>query len=526
MMFGIQHVTPQAIIVVFLVGFVSLVIGYFLRKLFVEIKIREAKTLAQNIITEAENEAKNIKNEANIGAKEKYYKMKSDLEKESKNKRNEIKNVERRLNLKEDSLSKKQDALENKDRDVQKRQRGVAESEQRISKKEKNLNSIVTEQLAKLENISGMTREEAKSEIKVQLLQEARQEASTHLKEIEDETKETANEKARWVISQAVEKVAADHASETTISIVDLPGDDMKGRIIGREGRNIRALEQATGIDLIIDDTPEAVILSGFDPIRREVARIALERLIADGRIHPGRIEEIVNKAKKEMDSNIREEGEKAMQELGIDSMHPEELKLLGRLKYRTSYSQNVLLHSKEVGFICGIMAAELGMDQKLAKRAGLLHDLGKAIDHQVDGTHTQIGADIAKRYNEHKIVINAMASHHEDVEPISPISILVAAADTLSASRPGARREMLESYVKRLNKLEEIGDSFKGVEKTFAIQAGREVRVIVESGALNDSDSNFLAKDIAKKIEKDMSYPGEIKVTVIRETRAVEFAR
>lgn len=525
-MFGIQYVTPQAIIVIAVVGFVSLLIGYFLRKLLVELKNREAKNLAQNLVKEAEKEAGNIKHEAAIVAKEKHYKMKSDLERESKNKRNEIKNIERRLNVKEDNLSKKQEALENKDRDLQKHHREISETEERIGKKERNLNNSLTEQLAKLEKISGMTSEEAKSEIKVQLLQEARQDAGIQLKEIENKTKETANEKSRWIISQAIEKIASDHVSETTISIVYLPGDDMKGRIIGREGRNIRALEQATGIDLIIDDTPEAVILSGFDPIRREVARIALERLIADGRIHPGRIEEIVNKVKKEMDTKIREEGEKTVQELGIDSMHPEELKLLGRLKYRTSYSQNVLLHSKEVAYICGIMAAELGLDQKLAKRAGLLHDLGKAIDHQTEGTHTQIGADIARRYNEPKIVINAMASHHEDVEPISPISVLVAAADALSASRPGARREMLESYVKRLNKLEEIGDSFKGVEKTFAIQAGREIRVIIESGALNDSDSAFLAKDIAKKIEKEMTYPGEVKVTVIRETRAVEYAR
>ena len=525
-MFGIQHVTPKAIIVVAMVGFVFLLIGYYLRKILVELKIREAKNLSQNIIKEAEKEAENIKHEATIGAREKSYKIKSDLERESKNKKSEIKNLERRLNLQEDNLLKRQEALENKEKDLQKHQRGISETEERISKKERNLNNLLTEELAKLEKISGMTSDEAKSEIKVQLLQEARQDANTQLKEIEDKTKETANEKSRWIISQAIEKIASDHVSETTISIVDLPGDDMKGRIIGREGRNIRALEQATGIDLIIDDTPEAVILSGFDPIRREVAKMALERLIADGRIHPGRIEEVVNKSKKEMDTKIRELGERAVQEVGIDSIHLEELKLLGRLQYRTSYSQNVLLHSKEVAFICGIMAAELGLDQKLAKRAGLLHDLGKAIDHQTDGTHTQIGADIARRYNEHKIVINAMASHHEDVDPISPISILVAAADALSASRPGARREMLESYVKRLSKLEEIGDSFKGVEKTFAIQAGREVRVIVESGALNDSDSTFLAKDIAKKIEKEMSYPGEIRVTVIRETRAVEYAR
>ena len=525
-MFGIQHVTPKAIIVVAIVGFVFLLIGYYLRKIFVELKIQEAKNLSQNILKEAEKEAENIKHEAAIGAREKSYKIMSDLERESKNKRSEIKNLERRLNVKEDNLLKKQEALENKEKDLQEHQKGISETEERISKKERNLNNLLTEELGKLEKISGMTSDEAKSEIKVQLLQEARQDANTQLKEIEDKTKETANEKSRWIISQAIEKIASDHVSETTISIVDLPGDDMKGRIIGREGRNIRALEQATGIDLIIDDTPEAVILSGFDPIRREVAKMALERLIADGRIHPGRIEEVVNKSKKEIDKKIRELGEKAVQEVGIDSIHLEELKLLGRLQYRTSYSQNVLLHSKEVAFICGIMAAELGLDQKLAKRAGLLHDLGKAIDHHTDGTHTQIGADIARRYNEDKIVINAMASHHEDVDPISPISVLVAAGDALSASRPGARREMLESYVKRLSKLEEIGDSFKGVEKTFAIQAGREVRVIVESGALNDSDSTFLAKDIAKKIEKEMSYPGEIRVTVIRETRAVEYAR
>lgn len=525
-MFGIQHVTPQAIIVVSLAGFVSLVIGYYLRKLLVELKIRESQNVAKDIIKEAEKKAESVKKESALEAREKFYKLRTEFEKEAKNKRNEIKNTERRLVVKEDNLSKKQMTLETKDKDLQKRSREVSGTQERIAKTELNLKNSIAEQLEKLEKISGMTCETAKSDIKIHLFQEAREEASSQLKEIEEKTKETAEKKARWTISQACEKVASDYAAETTTSIVDLPGDDMKGRIIGREGRNIRALEQATGIDLIIDDTPEAVILSGFDPIRREIARIALKRLIGDGRIHPARIEEMVNKAKKEMDAKIWEEGEKTVQEIGIGTLHPEAIKLLGRLKYRTSYSQNVLLHSKEVAFICGIMAAELGLNQKMAKRAGLLHDIGKAIDHHTDGTHTQIGADLARRYNEPKEVINAVASHHEDVPPTSPIAVLVAAADTLSASRPGARREMLEGYIKRLTQLEEIGDSFKGVEKAFAIQAGREIRIIVESGVINDSDSMFLARDIAKKIEKEMNYPGEIKVTVIRETRNVEYAR
>ncbi len=525
-MFGIQHVTPQAVIVVAVAGFISIIIGYLLRKFLVELKVRESENIAQSIIKEAEKKAETLKKESVLEAREKFYKMRSEFEKETKNKKNDFRNSERRLSGKEDNLSRKQAAVESKEKDLQKRLREVAENQERLSKMEQNLKNVNAEQLAKLENISGMTTEEAKSEIKVHLFQEARSEANTQLKEIEEKTKETAEEKARWVISQACEKVAPDYSAETTTSIVDLPGDDMKGRIIGREGRNIRALEQATGIDLIIDDTPEAVILSGFDPIRREIARVALKKLISDGRIHPARIEEIVNRSKKEMDSKIREEGEKTVQELGIGTIHPEAIKLLGRLKYRTSYSQNVLLHSKEVAFISGIMAAELGLDQKMAKRAGLLHDIGKAIDHHTDGTHTQIGADLARRYNEPKEVINAIASHHEDVQPTCPISILVSVADTLSASRPGARREMLEGYIKRLTQLEEIGDSFKGVEKAFAIQAGREIRVIVESGTVNDSDSMFLAKDIAKKIEKEMSYPGEVKVTVIRETRSVEYAR
>jgi len=371
-----------------------------------------------------------------------------------------------------------------------------------------------------------MTAEQAKEEIKVKLLNDARFEAANLMKKIEDEAKATAADKAKMIISLAIQRCAADHVAETTVSVVDLPDDDMKGRIIGREGRNIRSLEIATGVDLIVDDTPGAVTISSYDPIKREVAKITLERLISDGRIHPGRIEDVVEKVKKEVAISIKEEGEKAAFEVGIDGLHPEVIKLLGRLKYRTSYSQNVLQHSKEVAFLCGMMAAELGTNVKMAKRAGLLHDIGKAVDHQTEGTHTQIGVDLARRYNESKIVINAIASHHEDVEAESIIAVLVAASDALSASRPGARREMLESYVKRLEQLEKVCDSFKGVDKAYAIHAGREIRVIVEPDKLNDSEVMFLAKDIAKKIEADMAYPGEIKVTVLREVRAVEYAR
>jgi ribonuclease Y len=343
---------------------------------------------------------------------------------------------------------------------------------------------------------------------------------------IADKAKATAEDEARKLISMAVQRLASDHVAESTISVVELPSDDIKGRIIGREGRNIRALEQSTGIDLIIDDTPGAVVLSGFDPIRREVARRALEKLTLDGRIHPGRIEEVVAKCKKEIQAHIVETGEQAAMDVGINNLHPEIVKLLGRLKYRTSYTQNVLEHVKEVSWICGVMAAELGLDVKLAKRAGLLHDIGKAVDHQTDGTHTQLGVEIARRYNEHKFVVNAIAAHHEDVEPESLYAILVAAGDTISASRPGARREMLETYVKRMTQLEEIGDTFKGVEKTYAIQAGREVRIIVTPEGISDEEAALLAKDVAKRIEKEVTYPGEIKITVLRETRHVEYAR
>jgi ribonuclease Y len=397
---------------------------------------------------------------------------------------------------------------------------------EKVTEKEQEFQQLINKEMQQLENISGMTSAQAKEELKIKLSQEARLESAGILKKIEEEAKEKANEKARHIISLAVQRCSPDFVAETTISIVDLPSDDMKGRIIGREGRNIRAIEVATGVDLIVDDTPEAVTISCFDPIKRITAKMAIERLMGDGRIHPAKIEEIVEKVKRDLNNTIKEEGEKAAFEVGIEGLKPEMIKLLGRLQYRTSYSQNVLQHSKEVAFLAGMMAAELGLDQKVAKRAGLLHDIGKSVDHQTEGTHTQIGVDIARRYNESKIVINAIGSHHGDCEAESPIAILVAAADALSASRPGARREMLETYIKRLEQLEKIGESFKGVEKTFAIQAGREIRVIVEPGKISDQEATFLAKDIAKKIETEMAYPGEIKVTVIRETRSIEFAR
>jgi len=504
----------------------GIAIGYLLRRFVNESKLKEGEKLAGMIISDAEKKAENRRKEAEIQIQGFQLKAKAALEKEIKGKKQEIEQYERAIAKKESEVEKRLLSISQSEGEISKRRQETEEAKKRIRDKELRYQGLLDEQLVQLEKLSGFTMEEAKEQLKQNLLNEARKESAGSLKQIEEDTKLKSEETARKLISLAIQRYASDHVAESTVSIVDLPNDEMKGRIIGREGRNIRALEMATGMDLIIDDTPGAVILSGFDPIRREVARLALERLIADGRIHPGRIEDVVNKSKKEIATKIREEGEKTAMECGIEGLHPEEIKLLGRLKYRTSYSQNILKHSKEVCFLCGVMAAELGLDVNLAKRAGLLHDIGKAIDHQTDGTHTQIGVDIAKRYREPMVVVNSIASHHEDVEPESVIAVLVAASDTLSASRPGARREMLESYVKRLSQLEEIAESFKGVEKTFAIQAGREIRIIVDPEDIKDADTQFLAKDIANKIEKEMGYPGEIKVTVIRETRSIDYAR
>lgn len=519
-------ISVKAVIILSAIFLIGILLGYLIRKIFAETKVKTAESLAKRIVLEAEKEAENKKKESLLESKESLYKIKAEFEKETHEKRNEVHLLEKRILQREENLEKRIELIDRKDKDIGRREKDIANSEAKIRGIEQKYNSLIEEELKRLERVSGMTAEQAKEEIKVKLLNDARFEAANLMKKIEDEAKVSAADKAKMIISLAIQRCAADHVAETTVSVVDLPDDDMKGRIIGREGRNIRSLEIATGVDLIVDDTPGAVTISSYDPIKREVAKITLERLISDGRIHPGRIEDVVEKVKKEVAISIKEEGEKAAFEVGIDGLHPEVIKLLGRLKYRTSYSQNVLQHSKEVAFLCGMMAAELGTNVKMAKRAGLLHDIGKAVDHQTEGTHTQIGVDLARRYNESKIVINAIASHHEDVEAESIIAVLVAASDALSASRPGARREMLESYVKRLEQLEKVCDSFKGVDKAYAIHAGREIRVIVEPDKLNDSEVMFLAKDIAKKIEADMAYPGEIKVTVLREVRAVEYAR
>ena len=471
------------------------------------------------MIDAAQKRAETIKKETILEAKEEVYKLKSENERENRERRNEIQRSERRLLQKEELLDKKIEAIEQREENAVKKQKEIEASEAEI-------NEMKARQLKELETISGMSMDEAKDILLESVEHDARHEAALMLREIEQKTKEEADKRARNIVSLAIQRCAADHVAETTVSVVALPNDEMKGRIIGREGRNIRTLETATGVDLIIDDTPEAVILSGFDPVRREVARIALEKLIMDGRIHPGRIEEMVEKARKEVDVQIREAGEQAIFECGIHGLHHELVKLLGRLKYRTSYGQNVLKHSIEVSHLAGIMAAEIGANVTLAKRAGLLHDIGKAIDHEVEGPHVQIGADVAKKYRENNQVINAIMAHHGDVEPATVEAVLVQAADAISAARPGARRETLENYIKRLEKLEEIANSFEGVDKSFAIQAGREIRIIVKPENVNDADTIIMAKEIVKRIETELEYPGQIKVNVIRETRAVEFAK
>lgn len=493
--------------------------GYWYRRNIAEAKVAKAEDAVKQMIDAAQKRAETIKKETILEAKEEVYKLKSENERENRERRNEIQRSERRLLQKEELLDKKIEAIEQREENAVKKQKEIEASEAEI-------NELKAKQLKELETISGMSMDEAKDILLESVEHDARHEAALMLREIEQKTKEEADKRARNIVSLAIQRCAADHVAETTVSVVALPNDEMKGRIIGREGRNIRTLETATGVDLIIDDTPEAVILSGFDPVRREVARIALEKLIMDGRIHPGRIEEMVEKARKEVDVQIREAGEQAIFECGIHGLHHELVKLLGRLKYRTSYGQNVLKHSIEVSHLAGIMAAEIGANVTLAKRAGLLHDIGKAIDHEVEGPHVQIGADVAKKYRENNQVINAIMAHHGDVEPATVEAVLVQAADAISAARPGARRETLENYIKRHEKLEEIANSFEGVDKSFAIQAGREIRIIVKPENVNDADTIIMAKEIVKRIETELEYPGQIKVNVIRETRAVEFAK
>jgi ribonuclease Y len=494
-------------------------VGYLVRKRFAEAVISSAEEEAQRILQEAGRDAEALKREALVEAKEEIHKLRADAEREARERRSELQQFERRLMQKEEALDRKSDALEKKESSLHQKER---EAEQLRREIETTLNA----QRQELERLSGLSSEEARELILKTVEAEIRHETAMMIRDIEAEAREEADKRARNIIALAIQRTAADHVAETTVSVVNLPNDDMKGRIIGREGRNIRALETLTGIDLIIDDTPEAVILSGFDPIRREIARIALEKLIADGRIHPARIEEMVEKARKEVDAVIREAGEQATLEADVHGLHPELVKLLGRLSFRTSYGQNVLKHSIEVAHLAGIMAAELGVDARLARRAGLLHDIGKAVDHEVEGTHVEIGVDLLRKYKESAAVIHAVACHHGDQEAESVEAVLVAAADSISAARPGARRETLETYIKRLQKLEDISNSFEGVEKSYAIQAGREVRIMVKPDKIDDAASIQLSRDIVKKIEAELEYPGQIKVTVIRETRAVEYAK
>ena len=486
----------------------------------------QAEIQSAKILEQAEREAKSKLREADLAAKEKLLQARGEFEKVSRKHRAELESLERRLSQKEDNLEKRINDHSNREKEVLQRERAITGREKRLERKEKELDELLEGERNKLEQLAGLTAQQAVDELKKLMNEEARMQAAHSVKRIEDEATEKANREAQRIIGIAVQRAASDYVSETTVSVVVLPSDEMKGRIIGREGRNIRALEMATGVDLIVDDTPEAVILSGFDPFRREVAREALQRLIADGRIHPARIEEIVSKVKDEFEQKIQQEGESALLELNIPNVHPELVKLLGRLRFRTSYGQNVLLHSKEVAFLASTMAAELKVNVPVAKRAGLFHDIGKAVDREMEGTHIEIGIDLLRKYGESEEVIHAMACHHGDYDPETVEAVLVTASDALSAARPGARREVLETYVKRLEKLEEIAANFKGVQKSFAIQAGREIRVIVDSKRLSDEKATWLSRDIANKIENELTYPGQIKVTVIRETRSIEYAK
>ena len=512
------------VVVIAVIGmFLAFRFGYSYRRKVAELKVgsaeEEAKKIIENAKSKAIKDAEQAKKERLLEAKEEIHKERNELDKEIKERRNEIQRQERRIQQKEDAIDKKTQVLEKKEEQVQEKLSEVDGLKEEVEKVKKL-------QMSQLEKLAELSVAEAKDLLLKQVEIDARHDAAILIKSIEEQAKEEADMKARNIITGAIQRCAADHVAETTVSVVQLPNDEMKGRIIGREGRNIRSIETLTGVDLIIDDTPEAVILSGFDPVRREIARLSLEKLIVDGRIHPGRIEETVEKSRREVEAIIKQEGEQATFDTGVHGLHPELIKLLGRLKYRTSYGQNVLKHSVEVAHLAGLMAAELGTDVALAKRAGLLHDIGKAIDHEVEGSHVTIGADVAKKYKENDKVIHAIMAHHGDVEPNSLVACLVQAADTISAARTGARRENIESYIKRLEALEEIANSFNGVEKSFAIQAGREVRIMVKPDHVNDDETILLAKDIVKKIESTMEYPGQIKVNVIRELRTVEYAK
>ena len=511
------------VFIVILVGLIALIlgllIGYIYRKNVGERAIGSAEQKAKNLILDAEKKSESIKKEIVLEAKEDASRIRSSLDREIRDRRNELSRSERRLLQKEESLDRKIENTEKKEANITKKQ-------ETLEKKNKEVDGFIEKQIQELEKISGYTREEAKEILLSELEKDVRHDAALMIRNIESEAKEEADKKAKYIITGAIQRCAADHVAESTVSVVSLPNDDMKGRIIGREGRNIIALENLTGVDLIIDDTPEAVIISGFDPVRREIARVALEKLILDGRIHPSKIEEMVEKATKEVNQIMKEEGEEATFEVGIHNLHPELVRLLGRLKYRTSYGQNVLKHSIEVSHLAGLMAGELGLDVKLAKRAGLLHDIGKALDHEYEGTHVDIGIDILKKYKENQAVINGMAAHHGDYEPQSMEAVLIAAADALSAARPGARRETLEVYIKRLQQLEDIAATTHGVEKAFAIQAGREIRIIAKPEQVRDDEVALLAREISKKIESELEYPGQIKVNVLRETRAIEYAK